>query len=167
MICRKSPRSQGCSISFLWGAAAREGSICRPQSKSPFGIASHRKKIRSEIAAQVQRLEKFSPRITSCRVAVNGPQTRHRRGELFQVELRIAVPEHRDVVVDRRHNDALEREHPLVAIREAFDAASRQIEDIARDMRGQVKEHTAESHGRVAKAVSSGEPVYRDRQYRK
>ena len=123
--------------------------------------------IRSEIAAQVQRLEKFSPRITSCRVAVNGPQTRHRRGELFQVELRIAVPEHRDVVVDRRHNDALEREHPLVAIREAFDAASRQIEDIARDMRGQVKEHTAESHGRVAKAVSSGEPVYRDRQYRK
>ena len=88
--------------------------------------------IRSEIAAQVQRLEKFSPRITSCRVVVNGPQTRHRRGELFQVELRIAVPEHRDVVVDRRHNDALEREHPLVAIREAFDAASRQIEDIAR-----------------------------------
>ena len=26
--------------------------------------------IRSEIAAQVQRLEKFSPRITSCRVVV-------------------------------------------------------------------------------------------------
>ena len=42
----------------------------------------------------------------------------------------------------------------LVAIREAFDAASRQIEDIARDMRGQVKEHTAESHGRVAKLLA-------------
>ena len=41
--------------------------------------------IRSEIAAQVQRLEKFSPRITSCRVVVNGPQSRHRRGDLFQV----------------------------------------------------------------------------------
>src|SRR5271166_4389774 len=52
--------------------------------------------IRSEIAAQVQRLEKFSPRITSCRVVVNGPQSRHRRGDLFQVELRIAMPEHKD-----------------------------------------------------------------------
>src|SRR5208337_3054667 len=73
--------------------------------------------IRSEIAAQVQRLEKFSPRITSCRVVVNGPQSRHRRGDLFQVELRIAMPERKDVVVDRRHNDAPEREHVLVAIR--------------------------------------------------
>jgi len=95
--------------------------------------------IRCEIAAQVQRLEKFSPRITGCRVVVNGPQSRHRRGELFEVELRIAMPQHRNVVVDRHHNEAPEREYALVAIREAFDAASRQIEGIARDMRGQVK----------------------------
>ena len=53
------------------------------------------------------------------------------------------MPEHTDVVVHRRHNDAPEREHALVGIRETFGAASRQIEDIARDMRGQVKEHTA------------------------
>ena len=45
----------------------------------------------------------------------------------------------------------------LVAIREAFDTASRQIEDIARDMRGQVKEHTAESPGRVAKLLVAEE----------
>ena len=94
--------------------------------------------IRSEIAAQVQRLEKFSPRITGCRVVVNGPQSRHRRGELFDVELRIAMPRHRNVVVDRNHNEAPEREYALVAIREAFDAASRQIEGIDRNMRGQV-----------------------------
>ena len=60
-------------------------------------------------------------------------------------------------VVDRHHNDAPEREHALVAIREAFNAASRQIEDIARDMRGQIKEHTAESHGRVAKLLAGDE----------
>ena len=52
---------------------------------------------------------------------------------------------------------AAEREHALVAIRETFGAASRQIEDIARDMRGQVKEHTAESHGRVAKLLAGDE----------
>ncbi len=50
--------------------------------------------IRSEVDKQVRRLEKFSPRVTSCRVVVTGPQTRRRRGGLFEVELRIAMPEH-------------------------------------------------------------------------
>jgi cold shock CspA family protein len=113
--------------------------------------------IRSEVAAQVLRLEKFSPRITSCHVVVNGPQTRHRNGDLFHIRLRIAMPGHKDVVVDRRRGDAPEREHLPVAIREAFDAAVRQIEEAQREMRRQVKEHPVEEHGRVAKFLGSGD----------
>jgi len=79
--------------------------------------------IRSEVAKQVRRLEKFSPRVTSCRVVVTGPETRRRRGGLFEVELRIAMPEHNDIVVDTLHGDAPQHEHALVAIRDAFDAA--------------------------------------------
>jgi cold shock CspA family protein len=108
--------------------------------------------MRAEIAAQVRRLEEFSPSIMSCRVVVSGPQTRHRSGDPFQVELFIAMPEHKNVVVDRSHGD--EREHVLVAIREAFDAAVRQIEDAQRDMRGRIKQHVAESRGRVTKFLA-------------
>ncbi len=43
---------------------------------------------------------------------------------------------------------------PLVAIREAFDAAVRQIEDVTREARGQVKEHVAKGHGRVTKFLA-------------
>jgi len=69
------------------------------------------------------------------------------------------MPERHDVIVTRTHGDAPEREHPLVAIREAFDAAVRQIEDVTREMRGQVKDHQvkdrlAESHGRVTKFLA-------------
>lgn len=105
---------------------------------------------RAEIVAQVQRLEKFSDRITSCHVVVSGPQTRHRNGDHFHVQLRVAMPARKDVVVDRRHGEAGEREHTLVAIREAFAAAARQIEDAAREMRREVKAHASENHGRVA-----------------
>ena len=112
--------------------------------------------IRAEIARQVRRLEKFSPRITSCHVVVSGPQTRHRTGGVFDVELRIAMPEHNDVVVDKSHGDAPEREHALVAIREAFDAAVRQIEAVMGEFRGQVKHHADASHGRV-KNLLAGE----------
>ncbi|MGD1037170.1 MAG: HPF/RaiA family ribosome-associated protein [Roseiarcus sp.] len=110
--------------------------------------------IRSEIAKQVKRLEKFSHRITSCHVAIDGPQTRHREGGLFKIDIRIAMPEHHDVIVTRTHDNARERQHALVAIREAFGAAARQVEDVERDMRGQVKEHVAEEHGRVTKFLA-------------
>ncbi len=110
--------------------------------------------IRSEIAKQAQRLEKFSDRITSCRVVIAGPRTRHRSGDLFHVDLRIAMPERKDVIVGKTHGDEPEREHALVAVREAFDAAVRQIEEAERDMRGQVKHHAAEAHGRVTKFLA-------------
>ena len=100
--------------------------------------------VRAEIAKQAKRLEKFSDRITSCHVAIVGPQTRHRQGELFKVDVRVAMPEHHDVIVSKTHGAAPEREHPLVAIREAFDAAVRQIEDIAREMRDQGRERPAQ-----------------------
>jgi cold shock CspA family protein len=111
--------------------------------------------IRSEIAAQARRLEKISPRITSCHVVVSGPPMRHRSAGLFQVQLRIAMPGREDVVVDR-HGHALEREHSTAAIRGAFTAAVRQIEDAARQMRDQVKQ-PVESHGRVAKFLAGGD----------
>ena len=110
--------------------------------------------VRAEITAQARRLEKFSPRITSCRVVVTGPNGRRRTGDLFHVVLRIAMPGRKDVIVDRQHGDAPEHEHALVAIRNAFDAAVRQIEDVARDLRGEVKVHASEGHGRVTKLVA-------------
>jgi cold shock CspA family protein len=110
--------------------------------------------MRSEVDRQANRLERFSDRITSCHVVVSGPQTRHRHGELFAVDIRIAMPGHRDVIVDKSHGKKAEHEHAAVAIRDAFDAAVRQIEDIAREMRGQAKPHVAEAHGRVSKFLA-------------
>ena len=62
-------------------------------------------------------------------------------GDVFKVNLRIAMPQHKDIVVTRSHGDVPENAHPLVAIRNAFAAAQRQIEDAAREMRGEVKVH--------------------------
>ncbi|QBR70847.1 30S ribosomal protein S30 [Beijerinckiaceae bacterium] len=110
--------------------------------------------IRSEIEKHAQRLEKFSDRITSCHVAVTVPATRHRHGDLFEINIRIAMPQHKDVFVTKTHRDAPEHEHVVVAIKDAFAAAQRQIEDAVREMRGQVKLHKEESYGRVTKFVA-------------
>ena len=113
--------------------------------------------VRSEIDRQVKRLDKFGSRITGCNVVIEGPGAHHRRGAPFKVSLRIAMPKHKEIAVSRTHGDAAEREHPLAAIREAFNEAIRQIEDAAREMRGDLKAHAPpESHGRV-KTFLAGE----------
>ena len=86
--------------------------------------------IRSEIERQAKRLEKFSDRITSCNVAVITPQTRHQKGGLFKIDIRIAMPDHKNIIVTKTHGDAPEHEHVAVAIKDAFAAAQRQIEEL-------------------------------------
>lgn len=120
----------------------------------PFQHCEPSDAIRAEIDRQSLRLQRFSDRIASCRVVVDGPQTRHRTGDLFHVDIRIAMPGHKDVIVGKTHGDVGAHEHALVAVRDAFDAAVRQIEDAARDLRGQVKIHVAEDHGRVTKFLA-------------
>lgn len=110
--------------------------------------------LRTEIAKQLHRLEKFSGRITSCQVVIEAPKTRHRQGDAFKVELRIAMPERKNILVSRSHGDIPENEHPLVAIRNAFHAAQGQIEDAAREMRGAVKTHEPPDHGRITRFLA-------------
>jgi len=110
--------------------------------------------VRAELDKQARRLEKFSGRITSGHVVVAGPQMRRQHGDLFKVDIRLAMPGHNDVIVSKAHGDVPEHEHALVAIRDAFDAAIRQVEDVSRDLRGAVKQHEPEAHGRVARFLA-------------
>ena len=62
--------------------------------------------------------------------------------------------EHKDIIVTKTHGDAPEHEHVAVAIKDAFGAAQRQIENAVRKMRGEIKPHEEEDHGRVAKFLA-------------
>jgi ribosomal subunit interface protein len=91
--------------------------------------------LEARIRDKAAKLEEFHPRITSCRVTVEESRKHHQQGRHFEVSLDVRVPG-REIVVNRAHH-----EDPYVALREAFDAARRQLEDIARMQRGDVKAH--------------------------
>jgi cold shock CspA family protein len=57
-------------------------------------------------------------------------------------------------LITKTHGDVREHEHVTVAIKDAFAAAQRQIEDAVREMRGQVKPHEPGEHGHVSKFVA-------------
>jgi cold shock CspA family protein/ribosome-associated translation inhibitor RaiA len=95
-------------------------------------------------------LERYFPRIMGCRVTVEAPHRHRRKGRLYRVRIDLTVPGG-ELVVAR--NPSLHAAHAdvLVAIRDAFDAARRELMDYARLKRGQVKERVGPQLGSVAR----------------
>ena len=86
------------------------------------------------IRRRALRLDRYYDDIQRCQVWVEAPHGHHRQGRLYDVRLRLTVPDGEIVVDDQPQNDDLQ-----IALRGAFDAARRQLEDYARRRRGDVK----------------------------
>ena len=88
------------------------------------------------VSSWLERLTHICDRIQSCHVWIDLPH-RHRRGLPFQVKLALAVPGTDGIVVQAEGTDV------YVAIADAFLAARRRLQDVARMRRGEVKRPAA------------------------
>jgi ribosomal subunit interface protein len=95
----------------------------------------HSEALETHIRDKANKLEEFCKQITSCRVVVEMPHKHHHQGKQFNVRIDIGVPGN-EIVVNRDHHEDV-----YVALRDAFDAAKRQLEDYVRKIRGDIKTH--------------------------
>jgi len=102
--------------------------------------------IEEQVRAQAAKLEAFYDRMTSCRVVIEQPHRHHEQGNLFHVRIQVAVPR-RELVVDREPAEDHTHEDARVSIRDAFHAMRRQVQDYARELRGETKSHQASGVG--------------------
>lgn len=109
--------------------------------------------IEARIRERAAGLEHYHDQIMSCRVAVEMHHRHHHQGNLFHVRVDLKVPEG-EIVASREPAEHHAHEDVYVAIRDAFDAARRQLEDHARRRRGVVKEHAVSPHGRIAELLA-------------
>jgi len=91
--------------------------------------------VEARIRAKAEKLDEFFQHIMSCRVTVELQDKHRHQGKQFTVRIDIKVPGN-EIVVDRDHSEDV-----YVALRDAFDAAKRQLEDYSRKLRGDVKAH--------------------------
>lgn len=112
--------------------------------------------LRRRISKESEKLETFHDRITSCSVAVKGRSHRRKHGDLFSVRLQISMPGARDIVIDRNPPDDHAHEDAYVAIRDAFSAARRRLQDRRRRQQGKVKIHERPSEGRICELKKDG-----------
>lgn len=104
--------------------------------------------LEARIRERAAKLEKFCDRITRCRVMVEAPHKHHHKGKLYHVRIDVTVPG-REIVVQRDPGDHEAHEDAYVAVRDAFNAVARQLEDYMRQRRGNIKTHAPPLHGRI------------------
>ncbi|MBI3481128.1 MAG: ribosome-associated translation inhibitor RaiA [Nitrosomonadales bacterium] len=115
----------------------------------------HSEALETHIRDKANKLDEFFDRIMSCRVVVEVPHKHHHQGKQFNVRLDIGVPGS-EIVVNRDH-----AEDVYVALRDAFDAAKRKLEDYARKVRGDIKTH--EQRRRSDSGSGEGTEIIDDR----
>ena len=130
--------------------------------------------IEASVREKANKLESFYDRIMSCRVMVEAPHRHHHKGKAYQVRIDITVPGG-ELVINRApkrlkttklppstriEKDLSENHEPskhaahediYVAIRDAFNAAGRRLQDYARRQSGAIKAHEPAAQGRVSK----------------
>ncbi|MGH9367094.1 MAG: HPF/RaiA family ribosome-associated protein [Thermoanaerobaculia bacterium] len=92
--------------------------------------------LEAKIRKKFEGLERYSASILACHVWVEKPLGHHRKGLLFDVQVRLTVPGEDLIIVAQPPEDDVS-----VAIRNAFDAMRRRLQDYERRRRARLKAH--------------------------
>ena len=108
--------------------------------------------LESLIRERAARLDTFAERIMSCRVVIEPVGKHHRYGNQYAVRIDIKVPGG-ELVSTREPSKHKEYKEIAITIRDAFDAATRQLEDYVQRQRGDVKSRAVHQHACINKLV--------------
>lgn len=103
--------------------------------------------VEARVLEKIAELERFYDRLIGCYVVIDIPERRSNKGNLFEVHIELSVPGAEPIIVSHRHHDKQQHQDVYVAIRDAFAAAKRQLQDHASKQRGEVKSHELPTHG--------------------
>ncbi|MGQ9426629.1 HPF/RaiA family ribosome-associated protein [Gilvimarinus sp. F26214L] len=106
--------------------------------------------LEADIRSRTEKLSQYHDKIINCHVVVSAPHRQHRRGNHYSLRIIINVPG-KEIVVTRDPGDNNAHEDMYVTIRDAFNAARRQLQDYARVQQGDVKEHDIPMPGTISK----------------
>jgi ribosome-associated translation inhibitor RaiA len=86
---------------------------------------------RAAIEREVERLENHDRHIIGCRITVIAPSHKHHHGTGFHVHISLTAPPYPNVIVNHAGSDDKRSEHIEVAVKDAFAAVRRQLDDLA------------------------------------
>ena len=109
--------------------------------------------LRQKIDQRIARLERYVDEIIGCRVVVDTPHRHKKKGKIYRVSIDVTVPGD-EIVVNRNPEDDHSHEDVYVSVRDAFEAAERQLKEYASRRRGDDKRHRGDSTSSTQGTVS-------------
>jgi ribosome-associated translation inhibitor RaiA len=97
--------------------------------------------LEGRIRKLASRLERFSPHIVRCHIIVEPPARHPHQGFLYDFRVHITLPD-QDFAIRHAHPANHAHENAYVALRDAFRAARRMLEDYERKRRSHVRPRT-------------------------
>jgi cold shock CspA family protein len=113
--------------------------------------------VREEVARHIRQLEHRFGRIVACRVVVKGPGHHHQTAGLYEVNIRLTLPQAKAVNVERTTGNDERCADIHFALNNAFKRARRQLQDRVRRLQHQVKHHEPAPTARVVRIDPSQE----------
>lgn len=101
--------------------------------------------IENSVLEHAEKLREFQDHFIKCSVVLAISQNHKHQGKLYNVRINLAVPG-KEIVVTKQENEDV-----YIAIRDAFDALTRQVEDYFRRRRGDVKRHEIPLYGFIVR----------------
>jgi ribosome-associated translation inhibitor RaiA len=95
--------------------------------------------IEAKIAEKAAKLEKHFDRITHCRVVVSAPNKHAHKGKTYEIKIDIGIPEHAPIIVTHDSAVGNATEDLQIALRDAFLAAQRHLDETVERMRSAAK----------------------------
>jgi ribosomal subunit interface protein len=95
----------------------------------------HSDALYNSIREKAEKLERYYAHIMSCRVVLELAGRHKAKGKQYTARIDLKLPGG-EIAVTHEHDEDLQ-----IALRDAFDAARRRLEDYARTQRGDVKRH--------------------------
>ncbi len=105
--------------------------------------------VEAAIRERAGKMDQWHDQIMSCQVMVEAPHKHHEKGKLYHVRIDVTLPG-AELVVNREPDLHQAHQDVYVAVRDAFLAMQRQLENYVNRRRGEVKTHEVSPHGRVS-----------------
>jgi putative sigma-54 modulation protein len=87
--------------------------------------------VEERVREKVDKLARHFDRMTHCRVVVEAPHRNPQRPKIYQIKIEVGVPGRSPIVVSHERAGSDATEELGLALRDAFEAALRKVDDVS------------------------------------
>jgi putative sigma-54 modulation protein len=95
--------------------------------------------VESKVKEKVAKLKRHFDRMTACRVVLEAPNRNAAKAKVFSVKIEVSVPNGKPIIINHEREGAHAHEDLNLAIRDAFEAATRRVDEVGAKIAGRAK----------------------------